>query len=127
MMPSTLSLFIKCVFDLTLAVMALPLPLLAIPMLAIAVTIRTTSHGPVLHWSDRVGRFNRTFRMPKFRTVRVDTPQLPTHAMKNPDAYLTAVGPFLRKTSLDELPQLFSILKGDLRSEEHTSELQSQR
>ena len=102
----------KRVFDLTLAVMALPL--LAIPMLAIAVAIRTTSRGPVLHWSDRVGRFNRIVRMPKFRTMRVDAPQLPTHLMKNPGAYLTPIGSFLRRTSLDELPQLFSILKGDL-------------
>ena len=111
-MPSARSSFMKRAFDLTLAMTALPL--LAIPMLAIAIAIRTTSRGSVLHWSDRVGRFNRIFRMPKFRTMRVDTPQLPTHLMKNPGAYLTRVGSLLRRTSLDELPQLFSILKGDL-------------
>jgi len=87
---------------------------LTVPMLAIAVLVRLTSRGPALHWSDRVGRNNIIFLMPKFRTMQVGTPAVPTHLLKNPDAYLTPVGPFLRKTSLDELPQLWSILVGDM-------------
>jgi len=104
--------FLKRTFDLALAITALPL--LALPMLVIALLIRVTSRGPALHWSDRVGRYNRIFRMPKFRTMRLDTPQLATHLMQEPAAYLTGIGSFLRKTSLDELPQIFSILQGDL-------------
>lgn len=76
--------------------------------------IRLTSPGPALHWSRRVGKDNRIFLMPKFRTMRIDTPQLATHLLKDPERYLTPVGRFLRKTSLDELPQLASVLKGDL-------------
>ncbi len=95
--------------------MALPLLLLTSPLLiVVAVLIRATSKGPALHWSDRVGIENRIFRMPKFRSMRVDTPQLPTHLISDPANYLTPIGSFLRRSSLDELPQLFSILAGDL-------------
>jgi len=76
--------------------------------------VRLTSPGPVLYWSDRVGRNNIIFKMPKFRTMRIDTPALATHLLENPQQYLTPVGSFLRKSSLDELPQLWSILKGDM-------------
>lgn len=102
----------KRIFDV---LVALPFFVLAIPLLIVlAIIIRTTSKGPALHWSERVGRYNRIFRMPKFRSMRINAPQLPTHLMTNPDNYLTPIGAFLRKTSLDELPQLFSILRGDL-------------
>lgn len=87
---------------------------LSIPMILIALIVKLTSKGPVLYWSDRVGINNTIFRMPKFRTMRPDTPEMATHLMKNPDRYLTSVGSFLRKFSLDELPQLWSILKGDM-------------
>jgi O-antigen biosynthesis protein WbqP len=87
---------------------------LALPMLAIALLIRLTSPGPALYWSDRVGRRNRIFRMPKFRTMRIDTPAVATHLLQNPDQWLTPIGSFLRRSSLDELPQFWSILKGDM-------------
>ncbi len=87
---------------------------LALPMLAIALLIRLTSPGPALFWSDRVGRRNRIFRMPKFRTMRIDTPAVATHLLQNPDQWLTPIGSFLRRSSLDELPQFWSILKGDM-------------
>jgi O-antigen biosynthesis protein WbqP len=86
----------------------------AIPCLITALVIRLTSPGPSLYWSDRVGRKNAIFRMPKFRTMRIDTPAVATHLLSNPDQFLTPIGSFLRKTSLDELPQLWSILKGDM-------------
>lgn len=73
-----------------------------------------TSPGPVLYWSDRVGRHNRIFKMPKFRSMRIDTPEVATHLLQNPDQWLTPIGSFFRKSSLDELPQLWSILKGDM-------------
>jgi O-antigen biosynthesis protein WbqP len=76
--------------------------------------VRCTSPGPALHWSERVGKYNCRFRMPKFRTMRIDTPQLATHLMREPGRYLTPVGALLRRTSLDELPQLISVCKGDL-------------
>jgi O-antigen biosynthesis protein WbqP len=98
--------------DLVMIVFALPF--LAIPILLIAVAVKVTSKGPVLYWSDRVGRNNRTFRMPKFRTMRSDTPQLATHLLKDASAYLTIIGTFLRRLSLDELPQIYSIFKGDM-------------
>jgi O-antigen biosynthesis protein WbqP len=85
-----------------------------LPLLVIAVMVRLTSRGPALYWSDRVGVDNRIFKMPKFRTMQIDTPVVATHLMQNPDEYLTPIGPFLRKSSLDELPQLWSILKGDM-------------
>lgn len=87
---------------------------LGIPILAVAVLVRLTSPGPVLYWSDRVGRYNRIFRMPKFRTMRIDTPAVATHLLTNPSDYLTPVGGMLRRTSLDEMPQLWSVLTGDM-------------
>ena len=83
-------------------------------MILIAVAVRMTSNGTVLYWSDRVGQHNNIFQMPKFRTMKLDTPALATHLMKNPEDYLIPVGDFLRRTSLDELPQLYSVLKGDM-------------
>ena len=95
--------------------MALLLSMLCLlPCLLIALVIRLTSPGPALYWSDRVGRKNAIFRMPKFRTMSIDTPAVATHLLGDPDRFLTPVGPFLRKSSLDELPQLWSILKGDM-------------
>lgn len=88
--------------------------LLLLPCVIIALIIRFTSPGPALYWSDRVGRKNAIFRMPKFRTMRTDTPAVATHLLGDPDRFLTPVGSFLRKSSLDELPQLWSILKGDM-------------
>jgi O-antigen biosynthesis protein WbqP len=85
-----------------------------VPMLLIAVVVGVVSEGPVLYWSDRIGQRNVIFRMPKFRTMKLDAPAVATHLMTNPDTYLSLIGGFLRRTSLDELPQLFSILKGDM-------------
>ena len=102
----------KRIFDLLIAFVAMFV--LSAPMLVIALLVKLTSLGPVLYWSDRVGIDNSIFRMPKFRTMRVDTPAVATHLMKDPDIYLTPVGSFLRKFSLDEWPQLYSILKGDI-------------
>jgi len=87
---------------------------LLVPTLVIAGLIRLTSRGPALYWSDRVGVDNQIFRMPKFRTMRIDTPAVATHLLQNPDVYLAPLGSFLRKSSLDELPQLWSVLKGDM-------------
>lgn len=102
----------KRLFDLLLALLAV---LLLSPVVVLtALAVRLTSRGPVLYWSDRVGRHNRIFRMPKFRSMRVDTPVVATHLLTDPAAYLTPVGSFLRKSSLDELPQLWSILRGDM-------------
>jgi len=84
------------------------------PILVIAVLVRLTSRGPALYWSYRVGVGNEIFKMPKFRTMQIDTPAIATHLLENPDEYLTPIGPFLRKLSLDELPQLWSVLKGDM-------------
>jgi O-antigen biosynthesis protein WbqP len=88
--------------------------LLALPLLVVAAVVRLTSPGPAVHWSKRVGRNNRLFLMPKFRTMRIDTPQVATHLLDDPDQWLTPPGAFLRKTSLDELPQLWSVLVGDM-------------
>lgn len=88
--------------------------LLITPCALLALAVKLTSPGPALYWSDRVGRKNVIFRMPKFRTMRTDTPAIATHLLGNPDQFLTPIGSFLRKTSLDELPQLWSILKGDM-------------
>jgi O-antigen biosynthesis protein WbqP len=85
-----------------------------LPFLLLAITVKLTSTGSVLYWSDRVGRDNKLFKMPKFRTMRLDTPAVATHLLQNPEQFLTSVGSFLRKSSLDELPQLWSILKGDM-------------
>ena len=102
----------KRLFDFLLAVAA-GLALL-IPVLLVALAVRLTSPGPALYWSDRVGRDNRIFRMPKFRSMRIDTPAVATHLLDNPSQWLTPIGSFLRKSSLDELPQLWSILIGDM-------------
>jgi O-antigen biosynthesis protein WbqP len=104
--------FLKRVFDLAFAVFLVCI--LALPILVVAVLVRLTSPGPALYWSDRVGRHNKLFRMPKFRSMRVGTPAVATHLLANPQAHLTPIGPFLRKSSLDELPQLWSILAGDM-------------
>lgn len=102
----------KRVFDLLLVVVAGFL--LLVLLLLTAALVRLTSPGPILYWSDRVGRKNRIFRMPKFRSMRVGTPAVATHLLADPKAYLTPIGSFLRKSSLDELPQLWSILVGDM-------------
>lgn len=99
-------------FDITLVLLVGMLALL--PMLAVALAVRLTSHGPTIYWSDRVGRHNRIFRMPKFRSMRTDTPAVATHLLADAGSYLTPIGSFLRKSSLDELPQLWSILRGDM-------------
>jgi lipopolysaccharide/colanic/teichoic acid biosynthesis glycosyltransferase/nucleoside-diphosphate-sugar epimerase len=93
---------------------ALGMFVFSVPMIVIALLVKLTSKGPVLYWSNRVGSRNRIFRMPKFRTMRNDTPAVATHLLKRPEEYLTPIGGFLRKTSLDELPQIWSILRGDM-------------
>lgn len=102
----------KRLFDLLLALAAAAV--LAVPILLVAVAVRLTSAGPALYWSDRVGRNNTIFRMPKFRSMRVGTPAVATHLLSDPESHLTPIGSFLRKSSLDELPQLWSILTGDM-------------
>jgi O-antigen biosynthesis protein WbqP len=102
----------KRAMDLLLALAAAAL--LAVPMVLVALLVKLTSRGPALYWSDRVGRHNAIFRMPKFRSMRIDTPEVATHLLAKPESYLTPIGSFLRKSSLDELPQLWSILKGDM-------------
>lgn len=103
---------VKRFFDLILSVL-LSL-ILSLPILGIALLVRLTSPGPMLYWSKRVGRYNKIFKMPKFRSMRSDTPAVATHLLQNPDQFLTPIGSFLRKSSLDELPQLWSILRGDM-------------
>ena len=102
----------KRTLDLLASLMALGL--LCVPLLLLALLVVFTSKGPILYWSDRVGQYNRIFRMPKLRTMRTGTPAVATHLLNNPQAHLTLVGGFLRRTSLDELPQLWSILMGDM-------------
>ena len=102
----------KRLFDLCLVLFALLFLLL--PILLVAVIVKLTSSGSILYWSDRIGRDNKIFKMPKFRTMRVDTPVVATHLLPDPKQFLTPVGSFLRKSSLDELPQLWSIFKGDM-------------
>lgn len=102
----------KRAMDLLLACAALFL--LAIPMAIVALLVKLTSPGSAIYWSDRVGRDNRIFRMPKFRSMRTDTPAVATHLLENPRQYLTPIGHFLRRSSLDELPQLWNIFKGDM-------------
>lgn len=102
----------KRLFDL--AVVLVAAVFLLLPIAAVALAVRMTSPGPALYWSDRVGRHNRIFKMPKFRSMRINTPAVATHLLKNPGQWLTPIGSFLRKSSLDELPQLWSILKGDM-------------
>ena len=103
---------IKRCFDFLLAVVAAPL--LAVPLAGVAILVKLTSRGPALYWSHRVGRQNKLFFMPKFRTMQLGTPAVATHLLQDPGAYLTPIGSFLRKSSLDELPQLWCILKGDM-------------
>ena len=102
----------KRLFDIALAVGVLCV--LALPLAMLALGVRATSTGPALYWSDRVGRHNRIFRMPKFRSMRIGPPVIATHLLADPSAHLTPIGAFLRKSSLDELPQLWSILAGDM-------------
>lgn len=102
----------KRLFDLALALVAAVL--LVLPTAAVALAVRLTSPGPALYWSDRVGRHNCIFKMPKFRSMRIDTPAVATHLLQKPEQWLTPIGSFLRKSSLDELPQLWSIFKGDM-------------
>ena len=102
----------KRLFDLFLAMCAGAVLLL--PVVIVAVAVRLTSRGPALYWSDRIGRYNRIFKMPKFRSMRVGTPAVATHLLSDPSVYLTPIGSFLRRSSLDELPQLWSILVGDM-------------
>jgi O-antigen biosynthesis protein WbqP len=102
----------KRLFDLALAIVASTV--LALPIVLVWLAVRLTSKGPALYWSDRVGQGNRIFRMPKFRSMRVGTPAVATHLLSDPKVYLTPIGSFLRKSSLDELPQLWSILRGDM-------------
>jgi O-antigen biosynthesis protein WbqP len=102
----------KRFFDLLLVFLAGVM--LFLPVLLISICVRLTSAGPALYWSDRIGQNNRIFRMPKFRSMRVDTPAVATHLLKDPANWLTPIGSFLRQSSLDELPQLWSILVGDM-------------
>ena len=102
----------KRLFDLVLALIAASLFL--VPIVVVAVLVKLTSKGPALYWSDRVGMHNTIFKMPKFRSMKVETPAVATHLLVDPGIVLTPVGDFLRKNSLDELPQLWCILKGEM-------------
>lgn len=102
----------KRVLDIVIAIVAGVIFLM--PLLLVALMVKLTSRGPALYWSDRVGKNNVIFRMPKFRSMRVDTPAVATHLLNDPGSWLTPIGGFLRKTSLDELPQLWNIIKGDM-------------
>ena len=102
----------KRVFDFVLGLMAALV--LSLPMIVLAIAVKLTSSGPVLYWSDRVGCHNKIFRMPKFRSMYEGSPELASHLLSNPKEYVTPIGSFLRKSSLDELPQLWSILVGDM-------------
>lgn len=103
---------LKRAFDIFLSLLLLLI--FALPLLFIALSVKVTSKGPILYWSDRVGVKNRIFRMPKFRTMRLDTPVVATHLLPDPKQFLTPIGSFLRKSSLDELPQLWTILSGKM-------------
>jgi O-antigen biosynthesis protein WbqP len=103
---------LKRIFDLILVLLSIGF--VCIPLFIVAVAVWLTSAGPILYWSDRVGRGNQIFKMPKFRSMRLNTPAVATDKLQNPETYLTPIGSFLRKTSLDELPQLWSILVGDM-------------
>lgn len=103
---------LKRSFDIILSLLLLVI--FFAPLLIIALLVRMTSKGPALHWSKRVGRNNKIFLMPKFRSMRLETPQLATHLMTNPETFVTPIGKVLRRTSLDELPQLISVLSGDM-------------
>jgi O-antigen biosynthesis protein WbqP len=112
MQPSPSQAFVKRATDLVVSGAALMM--LATPLFALALLVMATSPGPAIHWSRRVGQGNRLFPMPKLRTMRIDTPQVATHLMQDPACWLTPVGGFLRRTSLDELPQLVSVFIGDM-------------
>lgn len=102
----------KRIFDILLALVAFSL--LIFPTMIVALLVKLTSKGPMLYWSDRVGINNTIFKMPKFRSMKIDTPAVATHLLQDPKSVLTPIGNFLRKSSLDELPQLWCILKGDM-------------
>jgi len=102
----------KRLFDFSLSVFAIVI--LAIPLLIATTSVLLTSPGPILFWSKRVGRNNQVFQMPKFRSMHINTPAVATHLLQNPEQWLTPIGSFLRKSSLDELPQLWCILKGEM-------------
>ncbi len=102
----------KRIFDFVIALILAGI--MALPIIIIALAVKLSSSGPVIHWSDRVGKNNKIFHMPKFRTMHIGAPDVATHLLKDADIYLTSIGSFLRKTSLDELPQLWSVLKGDM-------------
>ena len=104
--------FMKRIFDILLACLAAMI--LIVPLLLVAIAVRLTSKGPVLYWSNRVGRNNTIFKMPKFRSMIVNTPAVATHLLSDAQSYLTPIGSFLRKSSLDELPQLWSIITGEM-------------
>jgi len=108
----TVYLYMKKIFDFCLASSALLI--LSIPIGLVAALVKLTSAGPIIYWSDRVGRYNKIFKMPKFRTMVLDTPAVATHLLSDPKQFLTPIGSFLRKSSLDELPQLWSIFKGEM-------------
>lgn len=100
------------VFNIIASLLAMTL--LSVPFCIVWIMVKITSSGPAIHWSKRIGKGNEIFLMPKFRTMHVGTPQLATHLMNNTRSHLTSIGSFLRKSSLDELPQLWSVLKGDM-------------
>jgi O-antigen biosynthesis protein WbqP len=102
----------KRFFDVILSIVLIIF--LLIPMVIVALAVRLSSNGPILYWSNRIGERNVTFKMPKFRTMKTETPDIATHLMKDPQQFLSPIGGFLRKYSLDELPQLFSIFKGKM-------------
>lgn len=102
----------KRLYDIVLAIIASII--LMVPMLIIAIAVKVSSSGPILHWSKRFGKNNEFFQMPKFRTMRLDTPNVATHLLENPELYLTRIGKILRNTSLDELPQLICIISGKM-------------
>jgi len=106
------SMLIKKIFDLLLGIFLISV--LSILLLFIAAMVRLTSRGLAIYWSNRIGKNNNNFKMPKFRSMLIGTPAVATHLLNDPDAFLTPIGGFLRSTSLDELPQLFSVLKGDM-------------
>jgi O-antigen biosynthesis protein WbqP len=112
MVSNSTYLVTKRLFDVVFGIVALAI--LLVPMLCIAVLVKCTSRGPVVHWSKRIGKNNTLFMMAKFRTMRTDVPQMATHLLKNPLQYVTFIGSVLRRFSLDELPQLYNIVKGDL-------------
>ncbi|MGZ3901556.1 MAG: sugar transferase [Bacteroidia bacterium] len=103
---------VKRIFDIFLCIIALII--LAIPLILVFIAVRLTSEGPALHWSKRIGKNNQIFLMPKFRSMKINTPQVATHLLADPKQHLTPIGDFIRKTSLDELPQLISVIKGDM-------------